>query len=1139
MGAVRAAERDLSPREREIRARPGPAEEAPSAASEEPRLPTAEEIEARVREAEPGPGPPMGPPDDGLSDHELRTRSGPPIVTVFGAGIAGLTAAHELVERGCVVQVVEARKDVENEFGVEVGGLATTQFWTVRAPLERLHPLLFPAEGRDYRDAVDGFLIVDDHVAQVVDERGEPYELDDEQRRALDALRRLRDLPFQPTQRPVDISFNVDFAPLGEVLDPGRHEYGREEYLSNGEKLERVAGRLIRAFADFARQLVDDVCEAEKRCGQRLLESLPLETLRRELVLVEIRGHAHEVHADDGTIRDARAISHARGMVVRDALVDRIREIVEDPPDILRDDVQRLRELLYDLIPPDGRRSAVDRFLEDLAHHFVVRAMGSTQPLGDAGSPTDSLRSERVELALVQSWLPGDHGYRYFPAYYRHLFDTMRRTPLLDAAGDETGQTAFDQLVSPPEVAIAVRGWERPRQIKRTRTESLEGLRKMLELFVEDLGIPMRDMQLFFLSVFKFMTSCSERRHEECEHLSWLEYIDGRSEHRVGSIEGETHYGEVSERLIRESSQALVAMDAEETDALTHAVNMVQLMLDQLGTGAQTDMTLNGPTSPVWLEPWKRYLRSQGVRFFRGELAEFVEDEDGSLFPLAVGPYAASGPLSHTPLPEDARYPYIGHSAGGEIVPLREELPDFYVMALSYHRGAFLVQDHERIPDNPPLDGDLAALARFDREFVERDRLGHDIVQQWSPRGSCPGRAPTGLPLRRWLYPMRDLSGIQLFFPNQVRIGAGHVVYQDTPWGLTSISQVAHWRERTSRVDGYVGQVSVDIGDFYEPHEMEAGRVALVDVPRILDLPGELLRPKTAWQSSIQEIPVRVWDQILETLGPDYANVVEPPRYYHLDAGIHARGFRDEATWMHRGRQRSERRLYPAWNATPFFINLPGQFLWRPGLVQTDAAHLPRPDDPRHEIRYRVSNGRWVLAGTHMATHTRLTTMESANESARHAVNAIIDAILHDEEGRYRSSGRLIGDPCEIWPPYEHEIEDLEPLRRLDRSLWEEGIPHVVDVLGVRRFVERMPVADPRARPIDDLSRALGLAGEQRRRDWQFATPRMPTEDQIRQMVGDGTERLLDLLDTTGTLSLLRDFLERLLDGAGEPGEDR
>src|SRR5271170_4198771 len=58
-----------------------------------------------------------------------------PIITVFGAGIAGLTVAHELVERGFTVQVVEQQKDDFEEYHCTVGGLAANQFSRVRAPL--------------------------------------------------------------------------------------------------------------------------------------------------------------------------------------------------------------------------------------------------------------------------------------------------------------------------------------------------------------------------------------------------------------------------------------------------------------------------------------------------------------------------------------------------------------------------------------------------------------------------------------------------------------------------------------------------------------------------------------------------------------------------------------------------------------------------------------------------------------------------------------------------------------------------------------------------------------------------------------------------------------------------------------------
>src|SRR5215510_12780588 len=50
-----------------------------------------------------------------------------PVATVFGAGVAGLTAAHELVERGLYVQVVEPVESQEEEKSCEVGGLARSQ----------------------------------------------------------------------------------------------------------------------------------------------------------------------------------------------------------------------------------------------------------------------------------------------------------------------------------------------------------------------------------------------------------------------------------------------------------------------------------------------------------------------------------------------------------------------------------------------------------------------------------------------------------------------------------------------------------------------------------------------------------------------------------------------------------------------------------------------------------------------------------------------------------------------------------------------------------------------------------------------------------------------------------------------------
>src|SRR5215469_2138149 len=79
------------------------------------------------------------PPFATVGDAGKKSPNLAPIVTIFGAGIAGLSAAHELIERGFSVQVVEPARRADQEYGVEVGGLARNQFARVPEDPRILH----------------------------------------------------------------------------------------------------------------------------------------------------------------------------------------------------------------------------------------------------------------------------------------------------------------------------------------------------------------------------------------------------------------------------------------------------------------------------------------------------------------------------------------------------------------------------------------------------------------------------------------------------------------------------------------------------------------------------------------------------------------------------------------------------------------------------------------------------------------------------------------------------------------------------------------------------------------------------------------------------------------------------------------
>jgi hypothetical protein len=120
----------------------------------------------------------------------------------------------------------------------------------------------------------------------------------------------------------------------------------------------------------------------------------------------------------------------------------------------------------------------------------------------------------------------------------------------------------------------------------------------------------------------------------------------------------------------------------------------------------------------------------------------------------------------------------------------------------------------------------------------------------------------------------------------------------------------------------------------------------------------------------------------------------------------------------------------PARNTTPLLVHPPGSYFDRPGA------------DVRIENLF--------LASDYVKTNTDLASMEGANEAARRAVNAILDA-----EGS-------TAIPCAIWGMGDELGPLVDVAKRLDRDLYllEAGTPDALPFGGALGMLRNQPPPD-------------------------------------------------------------------------------
>ena len=156
--------------------------------------------------------------------------------------------------------------------------------------------------------------------------------------------------------------------------------------------------------------------------------------------------------------------------------------------------------------------------------------------------------------------LPGEHGFRFFPGFYKHVTDTMSRIPF-----GSSGANCRDNLVLATRILLARQGKIDPVWVARF-PETLDDFRTAFVALFENLDIPHDEIVFFVTRLLALATSCEERYQEEYEQIAFWNFI-----------EADTRSENYRKYLGQGMTRSLVAMRAEESSTRTVGRILLQL----------------------------------------------------------------------------------------------------------------------------------------------------------------------------------------------------------------------------------------------------------------------------------------------------------------------------------------------------------------------------------------------------------------------------------------------------------------------------------------------------------------------------------------------------------------------------------
>jgi uncharacterized protein with NAD-binding domain and iron-sulfur cluster len=585
--------------------------------------------------------------------------------------------------------------------------------------------------------------------------------------------------------------------------------------------------------------------------------------------------------------------------------------------------------------------------------------------------------SVRVDLSKTKN-LPGEHGFRFFPAWYQHVIDTMSRIPSDRHREHRQDHSVADHLVPVTSNLLAsYSGDVIPIVLHAPR--SIDQAQKLLSFVVQAqrLGLTLDEGVLFFSKLMEFLSIPDDQRRQKYDRIAWTAFIDLDS--RSAAF-----------RSLTAHTRSLVAAKATEASAYTIGTMAVRTLLTPTAT---LDRVLDGPTSEVWIEPWVRYLEGRGVKFHYGY--------DLTAVTFGSGEAMATGMRTATPLikalrfsPIDQQYREAARGAGSADKAMsaseyadwrRERSRDDWPETLDEFRRL-------KLYDAPPRSDEYQDFSVFADHFVFA--IPVEQMAYYINRTTMMTYHDESLRDVVKLAGSVDwMTGIQFYFRAPIDLPPGHIVCAESEWAITAIDQTQFWRD--ADVPRNVQSIlSVDISAW--------------------DKKGRF-NGKEAFRCTKDEIALEVWRELSASFNRGSATVLRPEMLiggglqgsFHLDDNVAERFDRAKQAEYERAqvvRFSADALLAEVPDDAPFVFGDRLEMNVEPILVNRPGTLALRPSARRE----RIPN--MFLAADYVDTATNLACMEGANEGARRAVNAVLDQV----GSRY--------DRCETWDFADHDV---------------------------------------------------------------------------------------------------------------------